>query len=131
MSRPAHRTMNKTGRRIARRLLTTQLIAAAVFIALFGLLSGMYDALSAALGAAVGLLPNIVFATLVFRYSGARSALTVISSFYAGEALKIFLSMVLLIAVLITFNGPLLPLFVVFITLHLLNILAPVLLFKN
>lgn len=131
MSRSAHRVINKNGRRLARRLLTSQLIVALVCIALFGLMSGRYGALSAALGAVICLLPNILFAMLVFQYGGARSALTVMSSFYTGEALKILLSMALLIVVLINFNGPLLPLFVVFITLSFLNALAPIFTFKN
>ena len=131
MSRPAHMNINATGRRVAQRLLTIQCIAAVVLIAVFGVFMGGAGALSAAAGALTGLIPNSIFAALVFRHGGARAAHDVVNSFLAGEALKIMLSVVLLIVALQLLDGPLLPLFTVFALLHLMHLLAPILLLKT
>lgn len=131
MSRPAQIKINTKGRRVAQRLLTIQCIAAVVVTAFFGIFMGINGALSAAIGALTGLIPNSIFATLMFRHSGARAAHHVVSSFLAGEAIKIVLSMVLLIVALLLFDGPLLPLFAVFAMIHLMHLLAPILLLKT
>ncbi|RUO30920.1 hypothetical protein CWE12_06695 [Aliidiomarina sedimenti] len=131
MSRSAHRIMNTSGRRVARRLLTLQFAVSAILVCLFWAFSGAAAALSAATGAVIGLVPNSIFAVLAFQFSGARSAHSVVNSFMAGEALKLMLSVVLLVVALNLLSEPLLPLFVVFALLHLLHLLAPILLLKT
>lgn len=131
MTRSAHMNITASGRRIAQRLLAVQGIAAVILIVLFGLLMGLAGAFSAAAGALSALIPNSIFAALVFRHGGARAAQDVVNSFLAGEALKIVLSMVLLVVALSFLDGPLLPLFTVFALLHLMHILAPILLLKT
>lgn len=131
MSRPAHHTMNAKGRRIAHRLLAAQTVTAVALVFIFGVAGGLMAAFSALLGALVSLIPNGIFIALVFRFAGASSAQQVVLSFFAGEALKIVLSVVLLMVALIFFNGPLLPLFAVFSLLHLMHLLAPILLLKT
>lgn len=131
MSRPAHMKMNATGRRVAQRLLTIQCLASVLLIGVFGFFFGGAGALSAAAGAISGLIPNSIFAAIAFRHGGARSAYNVVNSFLAGEALKIMLSMVLLVVALSLLDGPFLPLFTVFALLHLMHLLAPILLLKT
>lgn len=57
------------------------------FLALRGQVSGY----SALLGGLIFLLPHGYFALKAFRYSGARSAKKIMSSFYQGEAGKLIL----------------------------------------
>lgn len=123
--------MNEKGRRVAQRLLAIQGLAAIVLIGFFGIIFGGAGALSAAAGAISALIPNSIFAALAFRHGGARSAHNVVNSFLAGEALKIMLSMVLLVVALSLLDGPFLPLFTVFALLHLMQVLAPILLLKT
>ena len=59
------------------------------------LFSGTIAARSALLGGVVSIIPNICFASKLFRHQGAHSAKKIINGFYKGEALKIFLSVVL------------------------------------
>ena len=131
MSRPAHKNINAKGRRVARRLLTLQLAAAVFLIVIFGVVLGLPSALTALAGAIVSLIPNTIFAVFVFRHGGAQSAHNVVNSFKAGEALKIMLSMVLLVVALLLIDGPLLPFFAVFALLHMMHLLAPILLLKT
>ncbi|CUS47828.1 MAG: F-type H+-transporting ATPase subunit AtpI [Idiomarinaceae bacterium HL-53] len=113
------------GRRIAVHVLKVQLVAALVLIAIMYLIYGVSGVLTAAAGACIGLIPNIVFARYAFRYGGARSASNVVQSFYAGEALKMVLTVVLFTISFVILNGPWLPLFAVFITVTVLQWLAP------
>lgn len=131
MSRSARPQINAKGRRIAQRLLTAQCIAAGVLISIFAITGGTPSALSGLLGALVNIIPNGIFIALVFRFAGASSAQQIVLSFFAGEALKLVFSVVLLVLALILFDGPLLPLFVVFALLHLMHLLVPILLFKT
>ena len=131
MSRSAHHRINAKGRRVAYRLLTVQCWIAGLAMVLFAILGGAPAALSALLGALITIIPNALFIALVFTYTGASSAQQVVLSFYAGEALKLVLSVLLLTLALIFFHGPLLPLFAVFALLHLMHLLAPILLFKT
>lgn len=131
MSRPAHMRINAAGRQVAKRLLTLQLSVAAVAVIFFAVFTGWPGAFSALIGALITIVPNSVFSVLAFRSAGARSAHSVVNSFMAGEALKIMLSMVMLIVALSLLSEPLLPLFAVFALLHLLHLVAPILLFKT
>ena len=131
MSRSARQRMNAKGRRTAYRLLTAQCVIAGVATVLFAITGGALAAQSALLGSLITIIPNGFFIVLVFYYTGASSAQQVVLSFYAGEALKLVLSVLLLTLALIFFHGPLLPLFAVFALLHLMHLLAPILLFKT
>lgn len=131
MSRAAHSKMNAAGRRIAIRLLSLQFTVAAVFIAVFWVTQGAESALTALAGAVIALVPNIVFATYAFKFSGARAAHYVVQSFYAGEALKQMLNVVLFIIAFLLLSGPWLPLFVTYAVIVLMHWLAPILIFKT
>lgn len=131
MSRPAHKNINAKGRRVAKRLLALQCLTAFILVGFFWVVLGTQGAVSALAGVVVGLIPNSIFAAFAFRHSGAHSAHSVVNNFIAGEALKIMLSMILLVVALLVLDGPLLPLFAIFALLHLMHLLAPVLLLKT
>ena len=76
---------------VVRRLLLAQL-AMAVLFPLVLLPFGTIAAKSAALGGIACLVPSLAFAYRAFRFSGARSARKILSSFYSGEALKLVLT---------------------------------------
>lgn len=63
-----------------------------VFVSLaFLLFRGQVSGYSALLGGLIFLLPHGYFALKAFRFSGARSAKKIMSSFYQGEAGKLIL----------------------------------------
>jgi len=62
-----------------------------VLVSLAFLLRGQVSGYSALLGGLIFLLPHGYFAFKAFRYSGARSAKKIISSFYQGESGKLIL----------------------------------------
>lgn len=62
-----------------------------VLVSLAFLLRGQVSGYSALLGGLIFLLPHGYFALKAFRYSGARSAKKIMSSFYQGEAGKLIL----------------------------------------
>ncbi len=64
-------------------------------------LSGSHG-LSTAQGGIAVLIPNVVFAALAFRHGGAGNARNIVRSFYLGEALKLVLMAVLLVAIFLT-----------------------------
>jgi len=76
---------------VVRRLLLAQL-AMAFFFPLVLLPFGTIAAMSAALGGIACLVPSLAFAYRAFRFSGARSAKKILSSFYSGEAIKLVLT---------------------------------------
>jgi ATP synthase protein I len=62
-----------------------------VLVSLVFLVRGQVSGYSALLGGLIFLLPHGYFALKAFRYSGARSAGKIMSSFYQGEAGKLIL----------------------------------------
>ncbi|QRN04984.1 F0F1 ATP synthase subunit I [Legionella sp. MW5194] len=60
---------------------------------------GQHEAISALLGGLVAVLPSFFFARTLFKHQGARAAKKIINRFYAGEALKILISIGLFILV--------------------------------
>ncbi len=81
------------------RLLKWQLIVTVVMCGLLLCLMNANAGLSALLGGLVSIIPNIVFAKLLFHHQGARAAKKIVTSFYKGEALKIVITMTLFAAV--------------------------------
>jgi ATP synthase protein I len=67
---------------------SVMLVLASLAFLLFG---GQVSGYSALLGGLIFLIPHGYFALKAFRYSGARSAKKIMSSFYQGEAGKLIL----------------------------------------
>jgi|SRR5690554_2171610 len=119
--------MVQSGRQLARKLIRLQSITAAVLVFIFGIWMGTAALMTALAGAVIAIIPNIVFAAFAFRHAGARSAPAVVHSFYAGEGIKLFLTMIMFVIAFVTLNGPWLPLFTVFAILTFMHWLAPIL----
>ena len=86
-------------------------------------------AYSALLGGLVCLLPTWYFAARYFRYSGARSAQKILSAFYRGEAIKLFLTVAFFALIFKYINIAAMPFFVTFIVVQSLVWVTP-LIFK-
>ena len=69
--------------------------AVLVFVSLGFLMRSQVAGYSAFLGGLIFLLPHGYFALRAFRYTGARSARKIVSSFYQGEAVKLILCAIL------------------------------------
>ncbi|WP_417543587.1 ATP synthase subunit I [Marinobacter sp.] len=99
-----------------------------VLVSLAFLFRGQISGYSALLGGLIFLLPHGYFALKAFRYTGARSAKKIISSFYQGEAGKLILSAILF-TVVFTWIQPLdvAALFLTFAIMLVTNWLTPLL----
>jgi ATP synthase protein I len=86
---------------------------------------GANAASSAVLGGMVCVIPNIYFARKLFEYQGARSARQIVNSFYKGEAIKIFLSIVLFTAVFMWIKITPLAFFAAYIMILITHWFAP------
>ncbi len=84
-------TARSSHRLVVVRLLRTQLTIT-LLLPLVLLPFGTIAAVSAAAGGIACLVPNAYFASRAFRYSGARSAMLILNSFYSGQAMKLLLT---------------------------------------
>ena len=89
------RVINLQNLRGIKRLFLYEISLTILVAVIAFLFSGSTAAISALLGGVVSIIPNICFASKLFRHQGANSAKKIINDFYKGEALKIFLSVVL------------------------------------
>ena len=83
---------NKQGMRGAFRFFVAQLCVMLVFSGILWLFLGMHAAMSVLWGGFITLLPNVYFATVLFRYHGAQAAKKIVTGFYQGEAMKVLLT---------------------------------------
>ena len=113
------------------RVVVAQL-ALSVVLALIALPAGITYALSSLAGGLCCTLPNAYFVWRAFRYSGARSAKLIVSSFYRGEAGKLVLTAAgfTLVFTQIKTLEPL-ALFGAFILVQAVNWFAPLLLVRR
>ncbi|MFT4059365.1 MAG: F0F1 ATP synthase subunit I [Legionella sp.] len=107
------------------RLWLVQLAATLAFAAVCAILYGANAASSAVLGGMVCVVPNVYFASKLFKYQGARSARQIVNSFYKGEAIKIFLSIVLFTAVFVWIKITPLAFFAAYIMILITHWFAP------
>ncbi|WP_232048486.1 ATP synthase subunit I [Legionella adelaidensis] len=104
----------------------TLLIAAVMFVWL-----GKIASLSAIYGGLVSIVPSLFFARTLFRYQGARAAKQIVNSFYKGELLKIFLSILLFALVFLCFSVNPLVFFVSYILVQMVFWFAPLIFVNN
>lgn len=76
--------------------LLLMIIIALVSTVFFSIKSG-YSALA---GGVTFLLPNLIFVLMAFAHAGARQTKKVLRGFYAGEAIKLFLTVLLFVVFL-------------------------------
>lgn len=77
------------------------------------------------------ILPTAVFAWRAFAHAGARSAQAIVRSFFAGEALKLILTALILAAIIALSSLPLGAVYSGFIAALATQWLAPVLFLKS
>ena len=80
---------------ILKGILIVQSVLTLVLAVFYALVYSKIAALSALIGGITCILPNVVFAVVAFKYQGARSAKKIVQSFYTGEALKLFIAVIL------------------------------------
>jgi ATP synthase protein I len=94
-------------------------------------LSGHFDtAYGALLGGAVAIIPNVVFASLVFQFSGATRAQKIANQFYKAEALKWVLTFGLFAVIITCLKPAPVPFFIMYIITTMVIWLSP-LFFKS
>jgi ATP synthase protein I len=89
---------NQSGLRGARRLLAMQAGMTLALASALGIFGGVVWALSAMLGGGICVLPNALFAQVIFSEARASASQQIMRRFYRGEALKITVSMILFAA---------------------------------
>lgn len=101
--------------------MTFILISALIVLAIFG----KQTATSVILGGFVAVIPALFFARKCFQYQGARAAKQILKAFYLGEAIKLFLSMVLFVLVFIFFKVNAFVFFLTYIVVITTHWLSP------
>lgn len=117
----------RPGQVFAKRLLMTQLSAVALTAVVMALTVNAKWGLSALIGGVIFNVANAVFASLAFVYGGARAAKRIANSFYAGEALKILMTVSLFSIAYMYIQVELVPLELTYLLALGINICAPVL----
>lgn len=86
---------------------------------------------SALFGGFTFLLPNLIFVLLAFAHAGARQTKKVLRGFYAGEAIKLLLTVVLFVIFLKYGALMLLAFYISFLLLVASQFLAPLFFYNN
>ncbi|MDN3679346.1 F0F1 ATP synthase subunit I [Vibrio tapetis subsp. quintayensis] len=124
-------TLAKPGRELAKHLFMIQ-VGVVIFLAIgMSIVMNAGWGLSALIGGGIFVVANTVFALFAFMYSGARAAKRVATSFYAGEALKILITVVLFSLVYVYMQVELVPLKLTYLLVLGINIFAPALFINN
>ncbi|MDN3608639.1 F0F1 ATP synthase subunit I [Vibrio ostreicida] len=121
----------RPGRELAKRLLVIQLGAVTLMAAGMTLVMNVEWGLSSLIGGGIFVVANAVFAWFAFLYGGARAAKRIATSFYAGEALKIAITVILFSVVYMYIQVELVPLKLTYLLALGINICAPVLFINN
>lgn len=109
----------------ARKLLLVQIVVVILLSVIFCINSQKW-AISAFLGGLSACLPSAVFLLLTWQHQDNKQAYGRLAwSFVIGEVVKIILTIVLLVVSLAVFKADFLPLSVTYITVLIVQILAP------
>lgn len=121
----------RPGRELAKRLLIIQFGAVTLMAAGMAVAVNAEWGLSALIGGGIFVVANAVFALFAFMYGGARAAKRIANSFYAGEALKILITVALFSFAYMYIQVELVPLKLTYLLALGINICAPVLFINN
>ena len=121
----------RPGRELAKQLLMIQLSAVTLLAAGMAVAVNAEWGLSALIGGGIFVFANAVFALCAFLFVGARAAKMVAVSFYAGEALKILITVALFSVAYMYMQVELVPLKLTYLLALGINICAPVLFINN
>jgi ATP synthase protein I len=122
------------GKQLAARLLRAQAGTIFLLACVFSLVqpyNGYLYFWGVVAGGLAVLIPTALFVWRAFALGGARAAQQVVANFFAGEALKISLTVVLLIIVLLVAELPLVAVCSGYIATIIVQWLAPILLLKS
>ena len=86
---------------------------------------------SALFGGLTFLLPNVVFVLMAFAHAGARQSKKVLRGFYAGEAIKLFLTVLFFVVFLKYGSLSLIAFYISFLLLVISQWLAPFFFYNN
>lgn len=96
-----------------------------IFALSFLFISGQKSAHSALIAGLINVIATLVFARKCFSYQGARQARHIVNAFYQGEALKLFLVMIMLALVFSSMTIEPVAFFLTFIVVQFANWLMP------
>ena len=116
---------NQRGIRGAERLLACQTGLTLLFASVAMLISGKMAVETVVLGGLVSIIPNALFARILFKHQGAQAAKQIVKGFYRGEAAKILLTILLFGLVFKYFKIVPLLFFVVYILVQMVLWFAP------
>ncbi len=112
-------------RKQAFRLVWAQLTIVSL-ATLCALIWGIKASYSIFIGGFIGIVPSLYFVFKAFKYVGAQSAQKVIKAFYVGAAVKLFLTIVLFIAVYLWVPVSMLGTLIGFTLVILVQLFAPI-----
>ena len=115
----------RNGRLSAYKLVLMQALVAGALSFIFFVVWGVQYGQSAIAGTLIAVLPNFVFATLAFSYSGASNTGKVLKTFYWGEAVKLLLTVALFSLAFTLMKVAFMPLFVCYSLALLVHWTAP------
>ncbi len=121
----------RPGRELAKQLLMIEFGAVTLVAAAMAIAVNTDWGVSALVGGGIFVVANAVFALCAFLFVGARATKLVAVSFYAGEALKILITVVLFSVAYMYMQVELVPLKLTYLLALGVNILAPALFINN
>ncbi len=86
---------NQRGLHGAQRLFMCQSGLTLVLAVIAFIISGNKAAFSVILGGLLSIIPNMYFASVLFKHQGAQAAKQIVNGFYKGEAMKLLLTILL------------------------------------
>tara|TARA_R110001583_G_scaffold187721_1_gene349195 strand:+ start:6051 stop:6452 length:402 start_codon:yes stop_codon:yes gene_type:complete len=87
----------KKSQRAGLKLVVFQLLIVLIIALISTVFFSVKSGYSALAGGITFLLPNFIFVLMTFAHAGARQTQLVLRGFYAGEAIKLFLTVLLLV----------------------------------
>ncbi|WP_258807853.1 ATP synthase subunit I [Pseudidiomarina sp. CB1] len=124
-------TLTHAGKQLAVKLLRAQAGTLFLLACTFSLATSYEYFWGVVGGGLTVMLPTALFAWRAFAQGGARAAQQVVSNFFAGEALKISLTVILLVALLLLTSLPLVAVCSGYIAVLIVQWLAPILFLKS
>jgi len=121
----------KKGQKSGLKLMVFQLLIVLTIALISTVFFSVKSGYSALAGGITFLLPNIVFVLMAFAHAGARQSKKVLRGFYAGEAIKLFLTVILFVVFLKYIPLVLTAFYISFVLLVLSQWLAPFFFYNN
>ncbi|CAB0150877.1 hypothetical protein PSI9734_01316 [Pseudidiomarina piscicola] len=125
------KTLTNAGKQLAVRLLRAQGTALFLVACSFSLATSYEYFWGVVGGGIVVMIPTALFAWRAFAQGGARSAQQIVGNFFAGQALKMSFTVILLVALLMFTSLPLVAVCSGYITVLIVQWVAPILFLKS